>query len=217
MVSVLLFPLSSDISVFSFAGLPPFRLFFAKVLVLGCAVVGLGVVLVGSALIRGVDRKTLVAYSSVLHIAVGLVAWARCSTRGWYGVLYSNVAHTILRPMIFLGVSIFYGIQGGRDRLTIRGWMRWSFASVALVFVFLVNGGIPPALLSGCEVLICIGRGMGVLGLVVIRTGIFVSGLWTLRISADQGRRPAKPAAWFRPGPIILSCLLSITTLPLLV
>ena len=49
-LSVLLFPLSSDISVFSFAGLPPFRLFFAKVLVLGCAVVGLGVVLVGSAL-----------------------------------------------------------------------------------------------------------------------------------------------------------------------
>ena len=43
MLSVLLFPLSSDISVFSFAGLPPFRLFFAKVLVLGCAVVGLGV------------------------------------------------------------------------------------------------------------------------------------------------------------------------------
>ena len=95
--------------------------------------------------------------------------------------------------------------------------MRWSFASVALVFVFLVNGGMPPALLSGCEVIICIGRGMGVLGLMVIRTGIFVSGLWTLRISADQGRRPAKPAAWFRPGPIILSCLLSITTLPLLV
>merc|ERR1711951_268422 len=185
--------------------------------VLGCAVVGLGVVLVGSALIRGVDRKTLVAYSSVLHIAVGLVAWVGCSARGWYGVLYSNVAHTILRPMIFLGVSIFYGIQGGRDRSTIRGWMRWSFASVALVFVFLVNGGMPPALLSGCEVLICIGRGMGVLGLVVIRTGIFVSGLWTLRISADQGRRLVKPAAWFRPAPIILSCLLSITTLPLLV
>ena len=163
--------------------------------VLGCAIVGLGVVLVGSALIRGVDRKTLVAYSSVLHIAVGLVAWARCSTRGWYGVLYSNVAHTILRPMIFLGVSIFYGIQGGRDRSTIRGWMRWSFASVALVFVFLVNGGMPPALLSGCEVIICIGRGTRVLGLMIIRTGIFVSGLWTLRISADQGRRLAKPAA----------------------
>ena len=119
--------------------------------------------------------------------------------------------------MIFLGVSIFYGIQGGRDRLTIRGWMRWSFASVALVFVFLVNGGIPPALLSGCEVIICLGSGAGVVGLVVIRTGIFVSGLWTLGISADQGRRPTKPATWFRPGPIILSCLLSITTLPLLV
>jgi len=40
---------------------------------LGCAIVGLGVVLVASALLRGADIKTLVAYSSVLHIAVGLV------------------------------------------------------------------------------------------------------------------------------------------------
>ena len=48
--AVLLYPLTSDIGVFSFAGLPPFALFFAKVLVLGCAVVGLGVVLVASAI-----------------------------------------------------------------------------------------------------------------------------------------------------------------------
>lgn len=72
--AVLLFPLSSDIGVFSFAGLPPFALFYAKVLVLGGAVVGLGVVLLAASLLRGTDSKTLVAYSRVLHIAVGLVA-----------------------------------------------------------------------------------------------------------------------------------------------
>jgi len=61
--SVLLFPLSSDVGVFSFAGLPPFSLFFAKVLVLGCAVVGLGVVLVASAI------RSIVYYSRWLLCA----------------------------------------------------------------------------------------------------------------------------------------------------
>ena len=88
---------------------------------LGCAIVGLGVVLVASALLRGPDIKTLVAYSSVLHIAVGVVAWLCSSARGWYGVLLSNVAHTILSPVMFLGVSVFYSTQGNRDRSTIRG------------------------------------------------------------------------------------------------
>ena len=88
---------------------------------LGCAIVGLGVVLVASALLRGADIKTLVAYSSELHMAVGVVAWVCSSVRGWYGVLLSNVAHTILRPIMFLGVSVFYSTQGNRDRSTIRG------------------------------------------------------------------------------------------------
>jgi len=182
---------------------------------LGCAVVGLGVVLVASALLRGPDVKTLVAYSSVLHIAVGVVAWVSASVRGWYGVLFSNVAHTILRPIIFLGVSVFYSTQGNRDRSTIRGWMRWSFASVLLVFVFLVNGGMPPAFLSGCEILICIGRAPSLGSLVVVSAGIFVSGLWTLILSADQGRRPVKYTRWGNPGPIITSALVS-SSLPLL-
>ena len=55
--AVLLYPLTSDIGVFSFAGLPPFALFFAKVLVLGCAIVGLGVILVASAI------RSIVYYS----------------------------------------------------------------------------------------------------------------------------------------------------------
>ena len=182
---------------------------------LGCAIVGLGVVLVASALLRGADIKTLVAYSRVLHMAVGIVAWVCSSVRGWYGVLFSNVAHTILRPIIFLGVSVFYSTQGNRDRSTMRGWIRWSFASILLVFVFLVNGGIPPAFLSGCEILMCVGRVTSIGCLIVVSVGIFVSGLWTLILSADQGRRPVKYTTWGNPGPILASGLLS-SLLPLL-
>merc|ERR1711872_744698 len=170
---------------------------------LGCAIVGLGVVLVASALLRGADIKTLVAYSRVLHMAVGIVAWVCSSVRGRYGVLLSNVAHTILRPIMFLGVSVFYSTQGNRDRSTI------------LVFVFLVNGGMPPAFLSGCEILMCVGRVYSIGCVMVVSLGIFVSGLWTLILSADQGRRPVKYTTWGNPGPILASGLLS-SSLPLL-
>jgi len=132
-------------------------------------------------------------------------------------VLYSNVAHTVLSPMMFLGVSVFYTIQGRRDRSSMRGWIRWSLSSILLVFVFLVNGGIPPALLSGCEVLICISGAVRVVCLVVVSLGIFVSGLWTLRLSADQGRRNPKIRTLLSPGPLICSCLLSTALPPLLI
>ena len=74
---------------------------------------------------------------------------------------------------------------------------------------------MPPAFLSGCEILMCVGRVSGVGCLVVVSVGIFVSGLWTLMLSADQGRRPVKYTTWGNPGPIIASVLLS-SSLPIL-
>merc|ERR1711970_679458 len=61
-----------------------------------------GVVLVGVVILRGVDTKTLVAYSRVLHIAVGMMAWGSANFRGYSGTLFSNVAHTLLSPIVFL-------------------------------------------------------------------------------------------------------------------
>jgi len=49
----------------------------------------------------------------------------------------------------------------------------------------------------------------------VVAVGIFVSGLWTLALSADQGRRTVKHAVRVGPGPILTSGMLS-STLPLL-
>ena len=74
---------------------------------------------------------------------------------------------------------------------------------------------MPPAFLSGCEILMCVGRVTSVGCLVVVSAGIFVSGLWTLMLSADQGRRPVKYTAWGSPGPVMSSGLLS-SSLPLL-
>ena len=79
-----------------------------------------GVGYVGATMLRGVDIKTLVAYSRVLHIAVGMIAWASGTYRGYAGMIFRNVAHTLLRPLIFLRVSAFYNTRSCRDRNGLR-------------------------------------------------------------------------------------------------
>ena len=148
-----------------------------------------GAVLVGVVILRRVDTKTLVAYSRVLHIAVGMMAWGSANFRGYAGTLFSNVAHTLLRPIMFLGVSSFYTMQGCRDRRGLRSWQRSGLCSVIVCIVFLINGGMPPWFLSAREVvmvLACKEKIALTLGVVL---GIFLSGLWTLVLAADQSRR----------------------------
>ena len=148
-----------------------------------------GVVLVGVVIIRGVDTKTLVAYSRVLHIAVGMMAWVSANFRGYAGTLFSNVAHSLLSPIMFLGVSSFYTLQGCRDRRGLRSWQRSGLCSVVVCIVFLINAGMPPWILSAREVvmvLACKEKVALTLGVVL---GIFLSGLWTLVLAADQSRR----------------------------
>jgi len=80
----------------------------------------IGVGYVGAVILRRVDIKTLVAYSRVLHIAVGMIAWASGTYRGYAGMIFRNVAHTLLRPLIFLRVSAFYNSRSCRDRNGLR-------------------------------------------------------------------------------------------------
>lgn len=136
-----------------------------------------GVCYVGVTMLRGVDVKTLVAYSRVLHIAVGMIAWASGSYRGYAGIIFRNVAHTLLRPLIFLRVSAFYNYRSCRDRNGLRSWQRASLSSVLVVFLFLLNGGMPPWLLSGTELLIVVGCGYKSSISVGVALGVFLSGL----------------------------------------
>jgi len=80
----------------------------------------IGVAALGVSMLRGVDVKTMVAYSRVLHMAVGVLGWCSITIRGHNGILFSNVAHTLLRPIMFLSVSVFYSIVSCRDRSRLR-------------------------------------------------------------------------------------------------
>jgi len=83
--------------------------------------ISLGVCVVGICLIRNPDAKSLVAYSRVLHIAVGIISWTSGTTRGIYGMIGANISHTLLSPLIFYRVSFFYHTLTRRDRLVFRG------------------------------------------------------------------------------------------------
>merc|ERR1712002_605766 len=110
-----------------------------------------GVVLTMAPLLRNTDLKRLVAYSRVLHIAGSVLGWCFGTSRALFGVLFANVAHTVLSPVIFYGVGIFYVSARSRDRTHLRGALRHSIAGVAIILVFALNAGIPPGILSGAE------------------------------------------------------------------
>jgi len=149
---------------------------------------GVGVGITTAPLLRNTDLKRLVAYSRVLHIAGGVLGWCFSTTRSLTGVLFANVAHTILRPVIFYGVGMFYACTRTRDRIHLRGAFRYSIAGVAIVFVFAFNAGIPPGILSGAELWILYGIRQEPLALFILSSAVFVRGVWTLMLAGNQGR-----------------------------
>ena len=147
-----------------------------------------GVLLTMAPLLRNTDLKRLVAYSRVLHIAGSILGWCFGTTRALNGVLFANVAHTILRPVIFYGVGIFYVSARSRDRTYLRGVFRYSVAGVAIILVFALNAGIPPGILSGAELWILYGIRLEPSALFFIRCRVFVRGVWSLLLAGNQGR-----------------------------
>lgn len=136
-----------------------------------------GVFIVAAPLLRNPDIKRLVAYSRVLHIARGILGWCFGSFRALYGVLFANVAHTILRPVIFYGVGTFYAAAGTRDRTLLRGIFRFATPGLALILVYALNAGMPPGILRGAEMWILYGVRIEPTALFFISCRIFVRGV----------------------------------------
>jgi NADH:ubiquinone oxidoreductase subunit 4 (subunit M) len=96
-----------------------------RVLMLLCSVV----------MIRYVDRKGVVAMSSVLHIGGSII---------FIGIIYIvGFTHIVVSPLMFLGVYVCYINSGSR--------MMWSIGSIVL----LVNLGFPFFGAFFCEMFIC--------------------------------------------------------------
>ena len=142
-------------------------------------------------------------------MTVNMFAWGSGAWRGHCGMLYRNVAHTLLSPIIFLRVSAFYNSLSCRDRTGLRSWIRAGLPSASAALLFLINGGIPPWLLSGSEVLIITGSGYKMFSSTGVALGVFISGLWTLLLAADQGRRDGHPPSLYNFYPIYSGIVLT--------
>ena len=106
---------------------------------------------------RQVDRKSLIAYSSVAHIALVLTGLVIITTYGWWGCYTIILAHGICSSGLFCLVGLCYSRLGSRSIFIIRGMLMVSPLFTLWWFLFSIfNMGAPPSLNLFGEVLIFI-------------------------------------------------------------
>jgi len=76
-----------------------------------------GAVQISFTCLRQVDLKVLIAYSSVAHLGVVIIALGISSTFAFAGGIFVIVAHGLSSPGIFYGANCFYTRSGSRNML----------------------------------------------------------------------------------------------------
>lgn len=112
-----------------------------------CLVLGLLGMVLGSFLcLLQSDVKSIIAYSSVVHISfVLLVLCLVCGFGKLSGVLIM-LSHGYVSTIMFYLIGEFYHILGTRMMIFISGLMvRRMIVSYVFIMVFLCNSGIPPS------------------------------------------------------------------------
>lgn len=131
---------------------------------------------------RQVDLKLLIAYSSVVHMAVSLSGIFILSAVSPVGMIMLLVAHGICSSGLFWGVKVFYEISGSRNLFHNRGFL---FLFPTLIFYWLVfclvNSSVPPSLNLFSEIFLfsSIGKYL-VMNFLFVFLMIFLKGLFRI-------------------------------------
>nr|UUA64286.1 NADH dehydrogenase subunit 4 [Aspiculuris sp. PC-2022] len=114
------------------------------------------------------DVKSLVAYSSIVHMSfVLMVLVVFCGACKLGGVLMM-ISHGYVSSLMFYLVGEFYHVSGTRVMGFLGGFLLVGFFLVYMVvLVFLCNAGLPPSLSFFSEIL-------GLLGVYVLFKGLLV-------------------------------------------
>ena len=123
------------------------------------------------------DFKRLVAYSSVVHMRVLVLAVLRGTGISYRAVLMVIVFHGFTSPMIFLLVGIFYSYSYTRLLSIVRGFLLVSpLLSLFALIRFLGNIPTPPFSRFISEVLLFVGfRFISLLCYIFIFSHVFLS------------------------------------------
>lgn len=107
---------------------------------------------------RQVDVKALIAYRSVTHIGLVIMASLGGSVWGYYGALVGIVAHGLVSSFLFVLANLGYRVFSSRRLFLTKGVI--SFCPLLRFFWFLALGanmGMPPSLNLVREVMMVVG------------------------------------------------------------
>lgn len=162
---------------------------------------------------RSWDMKSLVAYSSIVHIGLVTIGCLRGTEVGFWSAMWAILAHSLLSPLLFRIAYEFYRFTSSRAFLYIHG------SSIPSTFLLLVatysglNFGLPPSL--GFWVELAIVEAVGSIWCLGLFTLIFASYLAFLYciiffLRSCGGRSLATVSIPFNTYPFLTPIFLSL-------
>lgn len=108
--------------------------------------------------LRQTDMKKIIAYSSVAHMGLVVMALFSLSVNGFIGSIFIMFSHGIIAGALFYSIGILYGRYHSRYVSTYSGMMQFMPIYFTIFFVFiLANIGFPGTSAFSGELLILIG------------------------------------------------------------
>ena len=143
----LLLPLSSNV-------LMNYKPFFITL-------ISLSILYGGLAAIRQIDLKKIIAYSSVVHMNIGLLGLFTQTSSGLIGFIYLMVSHGIISSALFFTVGMLYERIHTKNILYIKGLYRvMPKFSILLLLFCLANLSLPGTCNFIGEILVFIALGI---------------------------------------------------------
>nr|YP_654704.1 NADH dehydrogenase subunit 4 [Flustrellidra hispida]AAZ76750.1 NADH dehydrogenase subunit 4 [Flustrellidra hispida] len=114
-----------------------------------------GGALVVTLCLRSTDIKSLIAYSSVIHMATMLAGLFTYSLTGWSGALCMMVAHGLTSPAMFILANSNYEINSSRNLLHMKGLATSQPVLMLMWFLTMCsNMSVPPVLSFMSEIML---------------------------------------------------------------
>ena len=101
--------------------------------------------------LRSIDMKSIIAYSSVVHIGVVTIGWLSLSYSRKYSLLFITFGHGLSSPLLFAASYILYKVYHRRRLLFSKGVL-FSLFSFTLFILLTINAGFPPRLNLWAEI-----------------------------------------------------------------
>lgn len=134
--------------------------------------------------LRHIDIKKIIAYSSIAHMGLILVALISLSEIGYKGIIYLLVSHGLVSSLLFLLIGSLYVRTGTRNLLYFRGLSTsMPIFTLFLLISLLMNASFPPSFSFWAELHILSGVIIyEIFGTLNLLLALFFSGLYSITL-----------------------------------